>query len=151
MNKNYSVTSNGKKDLESELEMLKGRRKEIAEKIAEARGYGDLSENAEYDAAREDQGITETRISEIEEILQHSTIIKASGKTKVQLGSVVELKLGKKTTVYTVVGPIEANPLEGKISNESPIGIALMGKRVGEEAKIQTPKGELTYEVLSLD
>ena len=151
MNKNYSVTSNGKKDLESELEMLKGRRKEIAEKIAEARGYGDLSENAEYDAAREDQGITETRISEIEEILQHSTIIKASGKTKVQLGSVVELKLGKKTTVYTVVGPIEANPLEGKISNESPIGIALMGKRVGEEAKIQTPKGELTYEVLSLN
>lgn len=150
MNKNYSITASGKKELEKELESLKNRRGEIADKIAEARDFGDLSENAEYDAAREDQGVTETRIAEIEDILQHATIIKVGGKSKVQLGSVVELKLGNKTPVYTLVGPVEANPLEGKISNESPIGIALMGKRIGDEVEIKTPKSTLVYEIISL-
>ena len=150
MNKNYSITIEGKKDLEKELEILKDRRGEIADKIAEARDFGDLSENAEYDAAREDQGITETRIAEIEEILKYAKVIKNSGKGKVQLGSVVELKLGKKTPTYTVVGPVEANPLESKISNESPIGKALMGKRIGDSVEIETPKGKLVYEIISL-
>ena len=150
MNKNYSITIEGKKDLEKELEILKDRRGEIADKIAEARDFGDLSENAEYDAAREDQGITETRIAEIEEILKYAKVIKNSGKGKVQLGSVVELKLGKKTPTYTVVGPVEANPLESKISNESPIGKALMGRRIGDSVEIETPKGKLVYEIISL-
>ena len=150
MNKYYSITIEGKKDLEKELEILKDRRGEIADKIAEARDFGDLSENAEYDAAREDQGITETRIAEIEEILKYAKVIKNSGKGKVQLGSVVELKLGKKTPTYTVVGPVEANPLESKISNESPIGKALMGKRIGDSVEIETPKGKLVYEIISL-
>lgn len=150
MNKNYSITIEGKKDLEKELEILKDRRGEIADKIAEARDFGDLSENAEYDAAREDQGITETRIAEIEEILKYAKVIKNSGKGKVQLGSVVGLKLGKKTPTYTVVGPVEANPLESKISNESPIGKALMNKRIGDSVEIETPKGKLVYEIISL-
>lgn len=150
MNKNYSITIEGKKDLEKELEILKDRRGEIADKIAEARDFGDLSENAEYDAAREDQGITETRIAEIEEILKYAKVIKNSGKGKVQLGSIVELKLGKKTPTYTVVGPVEANPLESKISNESPIGKALMGRRIGDSVEIETPKGKLVYEIISL-
>ncbi len=150
MNKNYSITANGKKELEKELELLKARRGEIADKIAEARDFGDLSENAEYDTAREDQGVTETRISEIEEILKYAVVIKSSSKNKVQLGSIVELKLGKKTPVYTVVGPVEANPLESKISNESPIGKALMGKRIGDSVEIETPKGKLVYEIISL-
>lgn len=150
MNKNYSITIEGKKDLEKELEILKDRRGEIADKIAEARDFGDLSENAEYDAAREDQGITETRIAEIEEILKYAKVIKNSGKGKVQLGSVVGLKLGKKTPTYTVVGPVEANPLESKISNESPIGKALMGRRIGDSVEIETPKGKLVYEIISL-
>ena len=150
MNKNYSITIEGKKDLEKELEILKDRRGEIADKIAEARDFGDLSENAEYDAAREDQGITETRIAEIEEILKYAKVIKNSGKGKVQLGSVVELKLGKKTPTYTVVGPVEANPLESKISNESPIGKALMGRRIGDSVEIETPKGKLVYEIISI-
>ena len=119
MKKTYQLTSTGRKELEAELEQLKGRRGEIADKIAEARDYGDLSENAEYDSAREEQGI-------------------------------VTLKNGKKEVVYTVVGPVEANPLEGKISNESPIGLALMGKKIGETAVITTPKGEITYEVVSV-
>src|SRR5690606_7035455 len=100
-------------------------------KIANARDFGDLSENAEYDAAREEQGLLETRIAEIEDILLNADIIKAGAKSKVALGSVVELKTGRKTVSYTVVGPVEADPLEGKVSNESPIGMALFGKKVG--------------------
>lgn len=150
MKKQFQLTSQGKKDLEKELEELKGRRGAIAEKIAEARDYGDLSENAEYDAAREDQGIVETRIAEIEDILQNAEIIKASKGSSVGLGTTVELKSGKKTFTYTVVGPVEADPLNGKISNESPIGKALMGKKPGEKATITTPKGDTTYTIESL-
>ena len=150
MKKTYQLTSTGRKELEAELEQLKGRRGEIADKIAEARDYGDLSENAEYDSAREEQGIVETRIAEIEDILMNAEDIKSSKKGAVSLGSAVTLKNGKKEVVYTVVGPVEANPLEGKISNESPIGLALMGKKIGEAAVITTPKGEITYEIVSV-
>lgn len=150
MKKMYQITKEGQKELEAELVQLKGRRGEIAEKIAEARDYGDLSENAEYDAAREDQGIVETRIAEIEDILVNAEIIKSGKKNEVGLGSTVELKTDKKMVTYTVVGPVEADPLEGRISNESPIGEALMGKKVGETVTITTPKGNTKYEVTSL-
>lgn len=150
MNKVYQITEAGKNELKDELETLKGRRGEIAEKIAEARDYGDLSENAEYDAAREEQGIVETRIAEIENILQNAAIIKGGISGQVGLGSVVELMTGSKTAVYTVVGPVEADPLEGKVSNESPIGVALMGKKVDDIVEINTPKGKLEYKVISI-
>ena len=148
MKKLYQITTDGRKELEAELEKLKGRRGEIAEKIADARGYGDLSENAEYDAAREEQGLVESRIAEIEDILTNAEIIKASRASSVGLGSKVELKNGSKTVHYHIVGPVEANPLEGKISNESPIGLALMGKKVGDSASVVTPKGEITYKIV---
>ena len=150
MNKLYQITKEGKKELEAELERLKGRRGEIAIKIADARDYGDLSENAEYDAAREDQGLVESRIAEIEDIILNADIIKTGKKLTVGLGSKVELKNGKKTTIYTVVGPVEANPLEGKVSNESPIGMALFGKKVGEKASVTTPKATINYEIVSI-
>lgn len=150
MKKTYQITNEGKKELEKELEALKGRRGEIAEKIAEARDYGDLSENAEYDAAREDQGVVESRIAEIEDILMNAEIIEGGSKHEVGLGSTVELKTDKKTVTYTVVGPVEADPLEGKISNESPIGVQLMGKKVGETVVHTTPKGDISYEVVSI-
>jgi transcription elongation factor GreA len=150
MKKMYQITNEGKKELEAELEQLKGRRGEIAEKIADARGYGDLSENAEYDAAREEQGLVESRIAEIEDILTNAEIIKVSKAAGVTLGSKVELKHGSKTVNYHVVGPVEANPLEGKISNESPIGLALMGKKVGDIASVMTPKGEISYEIMAI-
>lgn len=150
MNKVYQITEAGKNELKDELETLKGRRGEIAEKIAEARDYGDLSENAEYDAAREEQGIVETRIAEIENILQNAAIITSGVSGQVGLGSVVELMTGSKTAVYTVVGPVEADPLEGKVSNESPIGVALMGKKVDDIVEINTPKGKLEYKVISI-
>ena len=150
MKKAYQITEEGKLELEKELEELKGRRGDIAEKIASARDFGDLSENAEYDAAREEQGLVETRIAEIEDILQNASIIHATKGSTVGLGSKIELKTGKKTVIYAVVGPVEADPLEGKISNESPIGTQLMGKKVGDSATISTPKGETTYEVVRI-
>ena len=150
MKKQYQITEGGKKELEAELVELKGRRGDIAEKIANARDYGDLSENAEYDSAREEQGIVETRIAEIEEILLNAEIIKAHKGSTVSLGSKVELKTKGKTVTYHVVGPVEADPLEGKISNESPIGAAAMGKKVGDTLTITTPKGEVSYEIAAI-
>ncbi len=150
MKKTYQITEKGKGDLEVELTDLKSRRGEIAEKIAVARDFGDLRENAEYDAARKEQGLVETRIAEIEEILQNAEIIQSSDGSAVVLGSTVELQSSDKTVTYTVVGPVEADPLAGKISNESPIGKELMGKKVGDEVKIKTPKAEMIYIVKSI-
>lgn len=149
MKKVYQITEAGRKELEAELEELKSRRGDIADKIAEARDYGDLSENAEYDSAREEQGLVETRIAEIEDILMNAEEIKTRKSNKVQLGSTVELKNGAKA-VYTLVGPVEADPLNGKISNESPLGVALMGKVVGDDVTISTPKGDTTYTVVAI-
>lgn len=150
MKKLFQITNEGKKELEAELAELKGRRGDIADKIAEARDYGDLSENAEYDAAREEQGLVESRIAEIEDVLLNAEIIQSSNSSSVGLGSKVELKTGQKTVNYHVVGPVEADPLGGKISNESPIGLALMGKSVGDTVEITTPKGEIKYEVINV-
>lgn len=145
--KEYQITKEGKAELEQELEELKSRRGDIAEKIANARDYGDLSENAEYDAAREEQGIVESRVIEIEDILQNATIIKARRSANIQVGSTVELTSGGKKVTYSIVGPVEADPLEGKISNESPIGAALIGKKNGDSVTIETPKGATTYKI----
>lgn len=150
MKKLYQITEEGKKELEVELADLKSRRGDIADKIANARDFGDLSENAEYDSAREEQGLVESRIAEIEDILLNAELIKSGSKTKVGLGSKVELKTGSKNVTYYVVGPVEADPLEGKISNESPIGVALMDKKVGDVATITTPKGDISYEIVSI-
>ena len=147
MKKAYQITEAGRKELESELAELKSRRGDIAAKIAEARDYGDLSENAEYDSAREEQGLVETRVAEIEDILMNAEEIKARKSSKVQLGSTVSVKNGAKKFSYTLVGPVEADPMNGKISNESPIGVALLGKAVGEKATIATPKGDATYTI----
>lgn len=146
MKKVYQITAEGRDDLQKELFELKERRSEISERIAAARDYGDLSENAEYDAAREEQGIVETRVLEIENILANFELIKPKSGGVVRVGSTVDLHNGKIVT-YTVVGPVEANPLEGKISNESPIGAALMGKKTGDTVTIITPKGEVTYTI----
>jgi len=151
MKKAYQLTAAGKLDLEKELEELKSRRGDIAQKIADARDYGDLSENAEWNAARDEQGQVETRISEIEDILQNASLIKAKASDKVLVGSTVELKgdTGKKMQ-YRIVGSVEADPLGGKISNESPIGQALMGKKVGHKVSISTPSGEVGYEIAAI-
>jgi transcription elongation factor GreA len=148
MKKVYQLTPAGKTELEKELEDLKSQRSDIAQKIADARDYGDLSENAEYDAARSEQGQLETRISEIEEILQNASVIEHTKTSKVAVGVTVVLKSDKgKTVSYAIVGSVEADPLEGKISDESPIGQALLNKKVGETVTIKTPGGEVAYTV----
>ena len=131
--KTISLTSEGKKELEQELDELIKNRPAIAEKIATARAFGDLSENEEYSSARNEQKMAESRILEIQDILKNAKIIRGGKKDKVDLGATVSLEMGGRKVEYTLVGPTEANPLEGKISNESPIGKALLGKKAGEE------------------
>jgi transcription elongation factor GreA len=150
MKKMYQITEDGKRELETELEELKSRRGDIADKIADARDFGDLSENAEYDSAREEQGLVESRIAEIEDILLNAELIKSGKGSHVSLGSKVDLETSGKTVTYTIVGPVEADPLEGKVSNESPIGEAVMGKKVGDQATISTPKGDITYAITKI-
>ena len=138
--KSINLTAEGKKELEKELdELIKGR-PAIAEKIATARAFGDLSENEEYSSARNEQKMAESRILEIQDILKSAKIIRGGKKTKVELGATVSLDMGGSKAEYTVVGPTEANPLEGKISNESPIGKALLGRKADEEFEFNGKK-----------
>ena len=130
--KSISLTAEGKKELEKELESLIKSRPEIAERIATARAFGDLSENEEYSSARNEQKIAEGRILEIQDILKNAKVIRGGSKNSVTLGATVSLNMGGKKVEYTLVGPTEANPLDGKISNESPIGKAIFGRKPGE-------------------
>lgn len=130
--KNISLTAEGKKELEAELKSLIASRPEIAERIATARAFGDLSENEEYSSARNEQKIAEGRILEIQDILKNAKVIRGGKKDTATLGATVKLDMGGREVEYTLVGPTEANPLEGKISNESPIGKAIFGRKTGD-------------------
>ena len=136
MKKSIDLTKEGKAELEKELEERIRERDVIVEKIATARAFGDLSENEDYSAARSEQKLNESRIAEIEEILKSAKIIRNAGHTKVAMGAKVTVEVGGKEYTYSIVGPVEANPLEGKISNESPIGKAMFGKKAGETYKL---------------
>ena len=138
--KSINLTAEGKKELEKELETLIKGRPEIAERIATARAFGDLSENEEYSSARNEQKMAEGRILEIQEILKSAKIIRGGKKDTVALGATVSLDMGGRVVEYTLVGPTEANPLEGKISNESPIGKAVMGHKAGETVEFNGKK-----------
>lgn len=132
MKKTVSLTKQGKADLEAELKELIGRRPAIAERLQTARAFGDLSENQEYTDARSEQKTVENRIAEIEEILKNAKVIRNASHDKVAMGATVTVTLSGKKFTYSIVGPVEANPLEGKISDKSPIGQALLGKKVGD-------------------
>jgi transcription elongation factor GreA len=152
MNKQFRLTKDGITELQTELDALIAERGPIADRIKTAREFGDLAENAEYQSARQEQEKTENRISEIEHILHNVEVIKAPrGDSKVQLGSRVSLnsKDGKKKE-FQVVGTVEADPLEGKISDESPLGKAVIGKKVGDEVEIVTPAETATYKVTEI-
>lgn len=138
--KNVSLTAEGKKELEKELKELIAERPVIAERIATARAFGDLSENEEYSSARNEQKIAESRILEIQDILKNAKIIRGGKKDKVALGATVTLDMGGRKVEYTLVGPTEANPLEGKISNESPIGKVIFGHKAGESVEFNGKK-----------
>lgn len=156
MDKKVVVTASGLKALEDELEMLKTvRRSEISEKIRVARGYGDLSENSEYDEAKNEQAIVEARIADLEVMLKNVVILDESEIVTdvVSLGSFVKLydEEFEEELEYTIVGSTEADLDLGKISDESPVGKALMGKKVGEVADAVLPNGETAkFRVISI-
>jgi transcription elongation factor GreA len=152
MNKQYRLTQDGVTELEKELAALIAERGPIADRIKTAREFGDLSENAEYQSARQEQERNDARISEVEFILHNVELIKApKGDSKVQLGSHVELKSkDDKVKKFQVVGTVEADPLEGKISDESPLGKAVIGKKLDEEVEIVTPAETATYKIVSI-
>lgn len=152
MKKQFYLTQTGVNELSAELEALISKRGPIAERIKTAREFGDLAENAEYTSARQEQEQVESRIAEIEHILQNIEIITKTGtSSKVRLGSTVKLKGdGIKTKEFQVVGTVEADPLNGKISDESPIGQALMGHKEGEEVEISTPVETATYKIIAV-
>ncbi len=147
------MTAEGKKQLEDRLHDLKvNGRTEAAEKIRVAREFGDLSENAEYDIAKDEQGKLEAEILEIEQKLKNVIIIdEKSKRDKIDVGSKVEIMSPDgETFEYAIVGTHESNPLEGRISNVSPIGKALLGKRKGEEVTVVAPNGETVYKIVDI-
>lgn len=152
IHKAYRLTKDGIAELKEELAALVAARMDIADKIKTAREFGDLAENSEYQLARQEQEKNEARISELEHILANvKEITKPKGDSKVQLGSNVKLKgEGGAAKEFQVVGTVEADPLEGKISDESPIGQALLGKKVGDEVEIKTPVEVATYTVAEI-
>ena len=152
----YELTESGINRLQQELDERKmSMRKEIAERIKTALSFGDLSENSEYDDAKQAQGENEARITEIENILKNARVIDDEdiSKTNVTIGCLVTLlddETGEKE-VYSVVSPKEEDILENKISTESPVGVAIMGKRRGQVAQVQTPAGLLKYKIVKIE
>ena len=153
--KKVVLTYEGLKNMEAELENLKTvRRKDVAEKIKEARGQGDLSENAEYDAAKEEQAEIEARIVQLEKMLRNAEVIDEEGGAKDTIGlgatvTVLDVEFDEEVT-YTIVGSTESDPLENKISDESPIGKALLGAKPEDEVQAETPGGTLKMKVLEI-
>ncbi len=153
MSKKYLLTPEGLEKLNKELkDLIENKRKEVIERIREAAAHGDLSENADYAQAREEQSFIEGRIAEIEDIIKNAEIISQTnhGNT-VAVGSTVSVKVAGKEKKYTIVGSNEANPKDGKISNESVVGVALLGRKINEKFKVTTPAGEMEYEIVSIE
>ena len=156
--KQYFVTKEGKEALEKEYEhLVTVGRKDAAEKLKVARSFGDLSENSEYDEAKNDQAIMEARIADLEEMLKRAVVIEDSdvNKDSVNVGSSVDLEVttadgAKRNLTYKIVGSNEANPREGKISDESAVGKALVGKKARESAQVETPIGTMTYTIINV-
>jgi transcription elongation factor GreA len=155
MPKDVLLTPEGMANLKSELdELTTRRRREVAQRIKEAREFGDISENAEYDDAKNEQAMLEARIASLEDKLRSATVIDAANITNevVTVGSVVHVKDEKgKSVKYTIVGSAEASPTEMKLSNESPVGKALLGRKRGEEVVIVTPRGKRKLKITKID
>lgn len=153
MSKKYLLTREGLAKLNEELKyLINEKRKEVIERIREAASHGDLSENADYAQAREEQSFIEGRIQEIEDMIKNAEIITASNQhSTVTIGSTVTVKINGEEKKYTIVGSNEANPGKGKISNESLVGKALLGKKNGDKFSVPTPAGEMGYEIVSIN
>jgi transcription elongation factor GreA len=156
MPKDVILTQEGLANLKAELDVLSTtRRREVAARIKEAREFGDISENAEYDDAKNEQAMLEARIATLEDKLRSATVVDASdlGTDVVRVGSVVHVKEENsgKSSKYTIVGSAEAKPAEMKLSNESPVGKALLGRKRGDEVTVATPRGERKLKITKID
>lgn len=147
------LSSEGLDSLKKELQELKTKkRQEIAKRLQEAKDMGDLSENAEYFEAKEAQSFNETRIAELEDLLKTAVMIDSSGSEDiVRIGSKIEVKSNEGVETFTIVGSAEAKPQEGKISNESPLGKAFIGKKIGDEVEVKIPVGIATYKIIKIE
>ena len=153
MTKETYLTEEGLKDIQAELEYLKNtKRPEVINALKEARALGDLSENAEYDAARGEQATVEAKIIELEQMIEHAVIIKEVKTDKVSIGNNVKIEYveDNETEEYSIVGSKEADPFNNRISNESPIEQAIIGKKVGDIAKVASPNGEYEVKILEI-
>jgi transcription elongation factor GreA len=152
MSKQY-LTKERLEEFKAELEELKStKRQEVAQRLKQAKEYGDLSENSEYAEAREEQANVETRIVELEDVLKNAVMItKSEGGDTVTVGSTIVVKKGEKNFTYTIVGMYEAKPEEGKISDESPLGKAFMKKKAGDTVQVTTPAGPASYEIVKIE
>jgi len=144
------LTNQGLEKLKIELEGLKERRKAVVERIKTAREYGDLSENSEYEDAKNEQSFVEGRIMEVEEMIKRAKVVARNGTGSVELGSSVILKMDGQKLEYTIVSSSESDPAKGMISSESPIGHSLMGKTKGEKVEISTPNGKMECEIIGI-
>lgn len=146
------MSQEGYNKLQEELNFLSTtKRREIAERIERAKELGDLSENAEYGEAKDAQALNEGRVLELSNILKNVTVVSGSkGSSEVAMGSTIEVKSGAKSKTYTIVSFNEADPLNGLISNESPLGLAFLGRKKGEEVLVETPKGSVKYKIIKI-
>lgn len=146
------VTPAGLKKYQEELEMLKGdKRRELAQRVQAAKEQGDLAENAEYAAAKDEQAYVEGRIEELEAILKTVKVVEVAKGASIGVGSKVKLKFNGNDVVYEIVGGNEADPAKGKISNESAVGQALLGKKKGDIVETETPGGTVRYEIVDVE
>ena len=149
----FYVTSEGLEEMKKELEDLKNvKRPEVINALKDARALGDLSENAEYDAARSEQALVENKIKELEQMIEHATIIEEVKTDKVSVGTTVKIEYidDKETEVYSIVGSKEADPFENKISNESPIAKALIGRKVNDIVSVDSPNGKYDVKIVEI-
>jgi len=147
------LTKEGLEKIKKELVYLKSvKRKEISDRLAEALKLGDLSENAEYHEAKDDQGLNEAKVRELEEVMKNAVVISngKGGKKCVEVGCTIKVNLNGQEKQFTIVGPSEANPVKGLISNESPIGQAFIGKKIGDLAEVEAPAGVIKYKIIEI-
>lgn len=148
----FYLTTEGIEELKIELaDLTKNKRKEVAKALKEAKEFGDLSENTDWDDAKARQVFIEGRISELENILKHAKVIKKQKNGVVEVGSTVKVSLADGEQKFQIVGSTEANPEQGKISDVSPIGKALIGCKIGEEVDVEIPAGTITYKIVQVD
>ena len=146
------LTRDGLSELKKEyLELVDKKRPEVVERLALARGQGDLAENSEYTAARQDLAFIDGRIAELEKVISEAKVISGHSKSKVDVGCKVTLHVNGKRETFIIVGEWEADPVQKKISHSSPLGKALLGRKIGEKVEVEAPAGKVVYKILSIE